>query len=170
MKRSLLSIALLTLAVSSASAGGKSGEIIVAWNQVTVKATKTAGLNSNVCSSNSVLNHNNVCSSNSVLNHNNVCSNNNARQAGQTRKDKFSLNINNRKPRSRNTVGAFVFVPMHSYARCITAYNAVEDMATHNITPCKKGFKPTDAKTFRDKPAPIKNSVTVRPDFATLMI
>ena len=158
MKRSLLSIALLTLAVSSASAGGKSGEIIVAWNQVTVKATKTAGLNSN------------VCSSNSVLNHNNVCSNNNARQAGQTRKDKFSLNINNRKPRSRNTVGAFVFVPMPSYARCITAYNAVEDMATHNITPCKKGFKPTDAKTFRDKPAPIKNSVTVRPDFATLMI
>lgn len=48
MKRSLLSITLLTLAVSSASAGGKSGGIIVTWNQVTVKATKTASLNSNL--------------------------------------------------------------------------------------------------------------------------
>src|ERR1700754_834295 len=48
MKRSLLSIALLTLAISSVSAAGKSGEIIVTWNQVTVKATKAAGLNSNL--------------------------------------------------------------------------------------------------------------------------
>jgi len=48
MKRSLLSIALIILALSTASAAGKSGEIIVTWNQVTVKATKTAGLNSNL--------------------------------------------------------------------------------------------------------------------------
>ncbi len=48
MKRSLLSIALLALTISSVSAAGKSGEIIVTWNQVTVKATKTAGLNSNL--------------------------------------------------------------------------------------------------------------------------
>jgi PAP2 superfamily len=48
MKRSSLSIALLTLALSTASAAGKSGEIVITWNQVTVKATKTAGLNSNL--------------------------------------------------------------------------------------------------------------------------
>ena len=53
-----------------------------------------------------------------------------------------------------------------NYARCITAYNATEDIAIHNITPCNKGLRPTDAKTLRDSPAPIKNNVSVRPAFA----
>jgi hypothetical protein len=48
MKRTLLSILFLTVTLSTAFAAGSSGEIIVAWNLTTVKATKTAGLNSNL--------------------------------------------------------------------------------------------------------------------------
>ena len=46
------------------------------------------------------------------------------------------------------------------------AYKAANDMVTHNNIPCSKGLKQTDSSTVRDKPAPIKNKVSVKPDLA----
>lgn len=42
-------------------------------------------------------------------------------------------------------------------------------MATQSATPCKSGFNPTDASTLRDRPAPIKNKVSVKPALAMLI-
>ena len=59
---------------------------------------------------------------------------------------------------------------MKIYARCITAYNAVIEIAAHKTTPCNKGLNPTDANILRDKPAPIRNKVNVNPVFAMATI
>ena len=55
------------------------------------------------------------------------------------------------------------------YAKCITAYSAVVDMAIQSTTPCKNGLKPTEANTVRERPAPIKNKVSVKPAFAIVI-
>jgi hypothetical protein len=47
MRRSLL-ITFITLLSSAVFAGVNAGESIITWNLITVKATKTAGLNSNL--------------------------------------------------------------------------------------------------------------------------
>ena len=41
-------------------------------------------------------------------------------------------------------------------------------ITTHSVTPKINGFVPTDLKTFRDRPEPIKNRVTVIPFFESM--
>lgn len=40
-------------------------------------------------------------------------------------------------------------------------------MPIQSTTPCNKGLKPTEANTFLESPAAIKNKVSVNPAFAT---
>jgi len=51
----------------------------------------------------------------------------------------------------------------------MTAYKAVDDMAIHKTTPCSKGLNPTEAITLRDRPAPIRNKVSVNPALAMVI-
>ena len=50
----------------------------------------------------------------------------------------------------------------------ITAHKENTEINIHKIKACSKGIAPTDCRTFFDKPAPIKKSVSVSPAFAML--
>src|SRR5205823_6493019 len=51
---------------------------------------------------------------------------------------------------------------------CITAHNDTHEIAIHSITPRSNGRTPTAASDLRERPAPIRNSVSVRPYFASV--
>jgi hypothetical protein len=50
----------------------------------------------------------------------------------------------------------------------VTANSAATEITTHKIIPYNKGFTPTALSTLPDKPAPIKNNVSVNPVLATV--
>ncbi len=51
-----------------------------------------------------------------------------------------------------------------------SAKRVVSEITIHNNIPCKIGFNPTAVKIFLDNPQPIKNKVTVSPNFDIVTI